>query len=174
MSQMKFVKYIFLIIISVLLTGCPDIEVIPEIPEIEFLSFTLNEDVDDLGNVILMGELIFSFQDGDGDIGLPEPDTITQIDSTDYDLFFTMYKKIGGVYIQLGEDDLGTPLNYRIPYIEPREGQNKILRGEINILFEYPTIQYDTIRYDFYITDRALHRSNVESTPDIGFTEWRE
>ena len=71
------------------------------------------------------------------------------------------------------EDELGAPLFYRIPYIEPREGQNKILSGEIKIDFEYPTIKYDTIMYDFYITDRALHKSNVESTSDISFTEWK-
>lgn len=171
---MKFIQYIFLFVFIILLAGCPDIEVIPEIPEIEFLSFAITEDMDDLGNIILMGGLIFSFQDGDGDIGLPEPDTITPGDISIYNLFFTMYKKIGGEYIKLGEDELGAPLYYRIPYIEPREGQNKILRGEINIDFEYPTIQYDTIRYDFYITDRALHKSNIELTPDISFSEWRE
>ncbi|KPK83572.1 MAG: hypothetical protein AMS27_12455 [Bacteroides sp. SM23_62_1] len=158
----------------ILLAGCPEIEPVPEIPEIEFVSFTLSEDTDDLGNLLVVGELIFSFQDGDGDIGLQEPDTVMPGDTTVYNLFFTMFKKIGGEYFEISEDDLGSPLNYRIPYIEPREGQNKILTGEINILFEYPNIQYDTIRYDFFITDRAMHKSNVESTPDIGLTEWKD
>lgn len=171
---MRFIQHILLSVLIILLSGCPEIEVIPEIPEIEFLSFTLSEDVDELENIILTGELVFSFQDGDGDIGLQEPDTITPGDTTIYNLFFTMFQKTEGEYIELGEDDLGAPLNYRIPYIEPREGQNKILSGEVNIRFEYPTINYDTIRYDFYITDRALHKSNIESTPDIGFTEWKD
>lgn len=171
---MKFIQNIFLFVLIIFLAGCPEIEVIPEIPEIEFLSFTLSEDVDELQNIILAGELVFSFQDGDGDIGLQEPDTITPGDTTVFNLFFTMFHKTGGEYIELGEDDLGAPLYYRIPYIEPREGQNKIVRGEVNIRFEYPIIKYDTIRYDFYITDRALHKSNIESTPDIGFTEWKD
>jgi len=171
---MKSIHYIILFLFTLLLPGCPDIEVIPETPEIEFLSFTITEDVDDLGNDILVGELVFSFQDGDGDIGLPEPDTVIAGDSTQYNLFFTMYKKIEGDYIKLDEDELGAPLFYRIPYIEPREGQNKILRGEISINFEYPVIKYDTIKYDFYITDRSLHKSNIESTTDISFTEWKE
>lgn len=170
---MKCIRSIILILLIIPFSGCPDIEVIPEIPEIEFLSFTITEDTDDLGNDILRGELIFTFQDGDGDIGLSEPDTIIPGDSTQYNLFFTMYKKDKGAYIELDENELGAPLFYRIPYIEPREGQNKILRGEIKIDFEYPSVKYDTIRYDFFITDRLLHKSNVESTTDISFTEWK-
>ena len=49
-----------------------------------------------------------------------------------------------------------------------RLGQNKILRGTISVTFLYlfysPT---DTIKYDFYIKDRALHESNVASTSEI-------
>jgi hypothetical protein len=171
---MKLRQYIIPFIFVFLFSGCPEIEVIPETPEIEFLSFTITEDIDDLGNDILLGELIFSFQDGDGDIGLPDPDTIVPGDTTQYNLFFTMYEKSEGEYILLDEDELGAPLYYRIPYIEPREGQNKILRGEIKIDFEYPTIKYDTIKYDFYITDRSLNKSNIESTTDISFTEWKD
>jgi hypothetical protein len=168
---------IYLVIISFLsflLTACPEIEQLPDTPRIEFNSFTISEKTDELGNDILLGELVFLFEDGDGDIGLPEADSVATGDTTKYDLFLTMFKKINGEYIQLGEDELASPLYYRIPYVEPREGQNKTLQGNIKIEFEYLTIEYDTIRYDFYIYDRARNRSNTESTTDISFTEWKE
>jgi hypothetical protein len=172
---MKTRLYFLLIpFLSILLTGCPEIEQLPETPRIEFESFTLSETTDDLGNDILLGELVFLFEDGDGDIGLTGLDSIAPGDSSKYNLFFTMFKKLDGEYIALGEDELGAPLFYRIPYVEPREGQNKTLQGDIKIDFEYLTIKYDTIRYDFYMYDRARNKSNTESTNDISFTEWKD
>jgi hypothetical protein len=65
------------------------------------------------------------------------------------------------------DNDPLKPSSYRIPYME-RLGQNKILRGTISVTFLYlfysPT---DTIRYDFYIMDRAMNESNVASTSEI-------
>jgi hypothetical protein len=56
---------------------------------------------------------------------------------------------------------------YRIPYME-RLGQNKILKGSISVTFLYLSYSpHDTIRYDFYIKDRALNVSNVASTNEI-------
>lgn len=168
---------IYLAVISflaILLSGCPEIEQLPDRPRIEFESFTISESVDDLGNDILLGELVFLFEDGDGDIGLIPLDSIAAGDTSKYNLFLTMFKKTDGEYIEVGVDDLGAPLFYRIPYVEPREGQNKTLQGNIKIEFEYLTIEYDTIRYDFFMFDRERHKSNTESTTDISFTEWKE
>jgi hypothetical protein len=172
--DMKFRSGLLIMpLLVILLAGCPDIETLPDTPRIEFESFTLSEKTDDLGNQIILGELVFLFEDGDGDIGMPEPDSVAQNDSSQYNLFMTMYKKIDMQYIEVGKDELGAPLFYRIPYIEPREGQNKTLQGNIKIDFEYLTLDYDTIRYDFYMYDRARNKSNTESTTDISFTEWK-
>ncbi|MBL7113849.1 MAG: hypothetical protein ISS19_18065 [Bacteroidales bacterium] len=170
---MKRFKNILLVFLILLLPGCPGVEPLPDTPFIEFKDFTLEESVDDLGNEIILGELLFFFQDGDGDVGLHEPDTVFPGDSSQYNLLFTMFKKEDQEYIQLTEDDLGSPLYYRIPFIE-REGQNKTLKGEIEVTFEYLTIEYDTIRYTFYIVDREKHKSNSDTTFDISFTEFRE
>ncbi len=171
-GKMKQFKNILLVFLVLLLTGCPGVEPLSEIPYIEFKDFTLDKSVDDLGNEIIRGELLFMFQDGDGDVGLHEPDTIFPGDSSQYNLFLTMFKKENQEYIKLDEDDLGAPLYYRIPFIE-REGQNKTLKGEIEVTFEYLTIEYDTIRYTFYIVDRQKHISNSDTTFDISFTEFR-
>jgi len=152
----------------VLFFSCRKIESYPEIPFIEFKSFTLQDTVDLLGNPGKAGELVFSFVDGDGDIGLPQPDP-TSTDTTNYNLFFTLYEKLDGEFIKVDEDDLETPINYRIPFIE-MEGQNKTLKGEIQVDFIYLIIKYDTIKYEFYLVDRALNQSNVETTPEIPLT----
>ena len=170
---MKRMKYILLFTLAAMLPGCPGIESLPDIPYIEFRDFTLAPAVDDLGNEIIRGELVFFFQDGDGDVGLNEPDTIFQGDSSQYNLFFTMFKKENQEYYELNEEELNSPLYYRIPFIE-REGQNKTLKGEIQVTFEYLTIDYDTIRYTFYIVDREEHKSNTDTTYDISFTEFRD
>jgi len=153
----------------VLFFSCRKIESYPEIPFIEFKSFTLQDTVDLLGNPGKVGELVFSFVDGDGDIGFDSTATDT---TSIYDLFFTLYEKLDGEFLKVDEDDLETPLNYRIPFIE-MEGQNKTLKGEIQVDFFYIKIfliKYDTIKYEFYIIDRALHKSNVETTPEIPLT----
>jgi len=164
---MKALAKILILIITVLLSGlsCKKIESLPEIPSISFKSFILIDTIDALGNEGKIGELTFDFEDGDGDIGLTQPDSLSA-DSANFNLFFTLFGKIDGEFIEVSENDLETPLNYRIPYIE-KEGQNKALKGEIQIDFIYLLFEHDTIKYSFFIVDRALHKSNVETTPEI-------
>ena len=164
---MKALAKILILIITVLLSGlsCRKIESLPEIPSISFKSFILIDTIDALGNEGKIGELTFDFEDGDGDIGLTQPDSLSA-DSANFNLFFTLFGKIDGEFIEVSENDLETPLNYRIPYIE-KEGQNKALKGEIQIDFIYLLFEHDTIKYSFFIVDRALHKSNVETTPEI-------
>lgn len=165
--MMKAFVKILIIPTIVLLNGlsCQKIESLPEIPSISFKSFILKDTTDALGNEGKIGELTFDFEDGDGDIGLTQPDSLSA-DSTNFNLFFTMFDKIDGEFIEVPENDLEAPLNYRIPYIE-KEGQNKALKGEIQVDFIYLLFEYDTFKYTFFIVDRALHKSNVETTPEI-------
>jgi len=165
--MMKSFTKIPIITLIVLLSGlsCKKIETLPEIPSISFKSFILIDTTDALGNEGKIGELIFDFEDGDGDIGLTQPDSLSA-DSTNFNLFFTLFNKIDGEFIEVSEKDLETPLNYRIPYIK-KEGQNKALKGEIKVDFIYLLFEYDTFKYSFFIVDRALHKSNVETTPEI-------
>jgi hypothetical protein len=169
----KYAPYIILLVTVITLIGCPGIETIPEIPEITYKSFTLTRTTDALGNDMLLGELTFMFRDGDGDIGLEAPDSIPEGDTSFFNLFFTLYEKTDGDYRMISNDDLPSPLYYRIPFME-KEGNNKTLKGDIKVEFEYLTIDYDTIRYTFFLIDRAGHKSNIDTTADIGFTEWKD
>ena len=164
-ATMRINRYPVLFLLSLLVLGsCTKIEHLSPIPSISFTIFTIFDTTDILGNESKAGRLNFHFEDGDGDIGLKVPSG-GEADSTN--LFFTLYRKTDGVMVPANEDDPLYPSAYRIPYMV-RLGQNKILRGTISVTFLYlfylPT---DTISYDFYLKDRALHESNVATTSEI-------
>jgi len=154
------------IIIFFCLYSCKKVEHVPAAPHVEFTSFTIFDTIDILGNNSKGGRLKFHFEDGDGDLGLNAPfQSDTLADSTN--LFFTLFRKVGGIMVAASDNDPIKPSSYRIPYME-RLGQNKILKGTISVTFLYLFYSpSDTIRYDFYIKDRAENVSNVASTSEI-------
>lgn len=162
---MKEIRYLLLlIIILTCLDSCRKIVQLPVVPYIEFTNFTIFDTTDILGNKSKGGRLRFHFEDGDGDIGLNAPSDI-RMDSSN--LFFTLFRKKGGIILATPDNDPLKPSSYRIPFME-RLGQNKILKGTISVTFLYLFYSpADTIRYDFYIKDRAQNESNVVSTNEI-------
>ncbi len=164
-------KLFFPAIISVLLIpnqACLEIETLPDEPRIEFKSFTVIDTTDILGNEAKAGKLMFYFEDGDGDVG-NQVNELDPLQSTN--LFPKLYRKIDGVMVPATVNDPIYPTPYRIPFMA-RLGQNKILRGDITVVLLYLFYEEgDTIMYDFYIRDRALHESNTESTCEIPLSD---
>jgi hypothetical protein len=163
---MRKIRYLIAILMIVFASySCKKIQQLPATPHIDFTNFTIFDTTDILGNISKAGRLKFRFEDGDGDLGLNPPTSTSTTDSTN--LYFTLYRKVGGIMQPVADNDPLKPSPYRIPYME-RLGQNKILKGTISVTFLYlfysPT---DTVRYDFYIKDRALNESNVASTSEI-------
>ena len=163
---MRFKNYIIILaFFSIFSFSCGKIEQLPIVPHIEFRNFTVFDTLDILGNQSKGARLLFYFEDGDGDIGLNPPEGDAS-DTTN--LFLSLYKKINGVMtptLSVG------PSRYRIPYME-RLGQNKILKGTIQVSFVYSfTNPGDTIMYDFFIKDRAGNESNTVTTCEIVLTE---
>lgn len=124
--------------------------------------------------------LTFNFKDGDGDIGLQQSDT------AEYDFwmrynykspttgqFVTYYHAIPGLpATSLIDSNIFT---YRIPYID-NKSKIKSLDGQIIVNLNgyippfYRPNSNDSllhVRYDFYIYDRARHKSNVATTPEF-------
>lgn len=162
--KMKSLVTIFLL--TVFAFSCTKIESLSEIPFIEYRSFQIFDTIDPLGNQVKGGRLTFYFEDGDGDIGIPPNE---QSDSNN--LFVTLLRKVDGQIVLAPEDDPLRTLSYRIPYIE-NEGNFKILKGLISVSILYPYYtQSDTIKYEFYIIDRATHESNTAQTNEIIVSE---
>jgi hypothetical protein len=120
---------------------------------------------DILGNYCKGGRLKFYFEDGDGNVGMSS--AAGSADTTN--LFFTLYRKSGGVMTQVPDNDLMKPSDYRIPYID-RPGRNKILKGTIDVTFFYQfysPADSNIIKYRFYLKDRADNTSDTAYTCDI-------
>lgn len=163
MRSITYQAFVFLIILS--FTACGKIEKLPPEPSITFKSFEVFDSIDPNFGLMREGRLNFYFEDGDGDLGLPNPEEYSLTDSTN--LFFNLYRKTGGVFVPVSDSDPLKPSDYRIPYMD-RQGQNKILRGNISITFLYLFYSAsDTIKYQFYVKDRADHSSNSASTCEI-------
>jgi hypothetical protein len=155
------VALLFTLLFSV---SCRKIEKLPPEPSIKFTSFEVFDSTDILGNIDKGGRLKFYFEDGDGDLGLQAPQD-NNTDSTN--LFFTLFRKTKGIFVRVPDNDPLKPSPYRIPYMD-RQGQNKILRGNISVTFLYLFFTpSDTLRYKFFVKDRALHSSDTASTCEI-------
>ena len=66
----KFRYQVIIFFVVLLLASCGKISTLPDVPKIEFTSFSVFDTVDILGNFAKGGRLKFYFEDGDGDIGL--------------------------------------------------------------------------------------------------------
>lgn len=159
--------HISLAVIILLINSCGEIVSYPDTPVLKFKDFTLFRSVDILGNEILLGKLAIEFTDGDGDIGIQQPNSGDVPDSLKYNLFLSLYELKNNQEVKI-EGPEGE-LNFRVPYIE-RIGQNKTLKGTIYVDIEYKTIDYDTIFYTFQLIDRSFKRSNTDTTSLIIFT----
>jgi hypothetical protein len=162
--------FIFLIA-GLLIHACELPETVSSVPEITYKSFLLEDYRDSLGNQGKLGTLKFDFIDGDADIGsyVYDYDTTEESLAKKYNVFLIPFEKLPGGYYDSVKTE---PLKYIIRQNEKldRVGQNKTVKGEIAISIQYSIIpSQDTLRYEFYILDRARNRSNIEYTSDIGF-----
>jgi hypothetical protein len=162
---MKILHYLTpaVILAALVFSTCEPIEKVSDVPEIKFKSFTLY-DRDTLGFQIKAGEMIFSFIDGNADFGVKENSVDT------LNLFLLPFHKVNMAYEPLNVDTFGRKYAVMNDEALVRVGQNKTVKGEIKLQVYYFVIPpFDTIRYDFYIVDRAGNKSNVASTSDISF-----
>ncbi len=152
-----------------LLTACPKPQSYPEEPQITFEQVELKDSTDLLGNSNKVYRLKFGIIDGDGDIGLKESDTsgIYSHDSIySNNLFTTLYEIVNGDTLKV---DSSKQRNFRVPYVQP-QGQNTTLIADIFVNINFSRngdgdLTYDSIYFNFYIVDRKLNKSNIQSTP---------
>lgn len=174
-------KYTFLFLLATMLLGltCKKKEVYPPIPSIEYKTATFYRNAEGVDTLIV---LVFSFKDGDGDLGLDGTDTLPpynavldangkNTNSYYYNLYIDYLEQINGTFqhvtLPFSTDTLR--YLYRFENITP-EGRHKAIRGDIEIKISpspFPNPS-DTVMYRFYIYDRALNKSNeAESVPLI-------
>jgi len=171
------IQLFLLILLVAAWVSCKKVEKFPDIPRIEYQSFTslYNPDLE----IFDRGVLHFSFEDGDGNIGLNTYDTMPPFNPSSkyhYNLIITYFEMQNGelkevpiVWFNPQTEQYDTlTLSARIPNLTP-EGINKAISGEIHdtlFIYNFNSL-YDTIMFEAYIVDRALNESNKISTPLI-------
>lgn len=135
-----------------------------DIPLIKFLSFQKYSDATISDGAILT----FYFQDGEGDIGLNQTDIKPPFDTASifyYNFFCDYYEKQNGVFVK---PEIQGNFNARIPRLSSLSSES--IDGEIYLkmpTYYDPSSPFDTIRFNFYIVDRKLNKSNIDTTSII-------
>jgi len=159
-------KISILLLGLLLLFSCYKQDEYPIIPQIDFTQVVIKDTVDELLNQKLVHYIYFKVLDGDGNFGLKKDDTIIDFygDSLYANNFFaTLYYLYNG---QVLEYPMQLKLFSRIPYSNPISVTKYykslvIFKSENASFIPYP------IKYSFYVIDRDLNKSNVQSTPWI-------
>ncbi len=148
-----------LILITACFHSCSEKEEYPIIPEIEFLGMT--KIYDPVLQRYDRGVLAISFKDGDGDIGLFDNQTEPPYD---YNFYVKYFEFQNGSEVRVVILDTNE-FNARIPVLTPT-GSVKAIKGEIEDTLNIFNMQspFDTIKFEVYLLDRELHKSNTVST----------
>ncbi len=157
---MKLIGGIFFFaLIGLLLFGCKPEPTFPIVPELSFKTFDQPTQTDYLN-------VVFSFTDGDGDVGMAPTDT-------GFNMLLTVYvPDANGNFIVL--DNTDTPeadsivYNYRIPTLTAEQSG---LQGDIYVTNEHKSwIGRDTLQFNAFLIDKAQHRSNLVRTKTVILT----
>lgn len=148
---MKFIQ-IIATIICINLMSCTIEQCEEDVPVIEIVDLITTGDT---------AQLTISFKDCDGDLGLHPWDTAAPYE---YNLFLEYFEYKKGEWNKVGP--LLTPYYYRIPKLE-NSSNSTVVEGEMDIhLIPYYLPGFsDTLKYELFIVDSALNKSNVLETP---------
>ena len=160
-------KRLFFFMVSILIvTSCTKDEKYSIVPRIQYISIDKIANESGIDN---KANLTFYFEDGDGDLGLSDTteDLKPPFDTASvyhYNFFINYFEKQDGEFIKV---ELPAEQNARIPRLSNNTPES--INGEITVEIFINNIvsPYDTVRFEFYILDRALHKSNIITTPEM-------
>jgi len=166
-----YIVIAFLLISALFLPSCIKKPVYPSEPVIaykDFLRYGTNPLVPD------SVDLVISFTDNEGDIGLGQSDTSGIFKYGNLIMTYYYYDKDSLQWFTL--DDPTTPtvadtlrFYYRVPPVLPDDDDSEPMKGLIYAKQKPFFVVHDSIKYEVYMYDKALHKSNVIETPPFGF-----
>ena len=152
--------------LAILLPSCIKEENYPDIPLIGYDGFQLVFP-NDTAPYATTGILSITFQDGTGDIGLRSRDTLPPYNKGGdyyYNYVIRYFEKRDTGYTEV---ILDPPYSARLPMLNMGYDSKPIKGLIVDTLALDPSPDYDTVRFEMFIYDQALHKSNVVTTPDI-------
>ena len=164
----KSLTYI-LILIALIYASCVKKPVYPSTPVIAYKDFIRYGNPSNPDSV----ELVVSFTDNEGDIGLQQSDTIG--DNKYGNLWMVYYFDTAG-YWEPFDSSLVSPIPfdtfkvaYRVPPVLPDGDPAEPMKGLIYVK-QSPFVKvFDKMKYVVYLYDLAGHRSDTIHTPAIIF-----
>ena len=121
-------------------------------------------------------ELVVSFTDEEGDIGLSQSDTQGIFKSGNLYMIYFFWDTTGGTgHWSAYDTDPATPkidsliFAYRVPQVIPDGGKDEPMKGLIFAKIKPFINPYNKIKFEVYLYDKALHKSDTIYTPAITF-----
>lgn len=168
---------ILILLVGIVVISCRKFEDFPDTPEITYDNFVVLMNTQT--GITERGVLVFSYTDGDGDLGLDKGDTLPPFDKKSeyyYNLIIKYFEKQNGTFVEVPLLSWNSDSSYydtltfnsRFPVLTPESG-NQAIKGVFeDTLFIYnPLSDFDTIMFKAYIYDRALNKSNEIETQEI-------
>ena len=121
-------------------------------------------------------EVVVSFTDNEGDVGLGQADTVPAMFKTG-NIWLIYYYDSTGNGDWSPYDDVPVPIGvmdtfkrgYRIPPVLPDGDPDEPVKGLIFVKLSPFVAIHPRIKYEVFMYDKALHKSNTIETPALDF-----
>jgi hypothetical protein len=159
--RMKLFFFVSLILV-ILVYSCDKIQSYPPEPVLTYKSHKVTKSYDGLDNLNTDVSFTFEYCDGDGDLIVSYADSASIYSH----LYIYLYEKQNGAYKSIASDTILFWLQYA--EFMNRDGLNKTFKGSMtyNHIFDKNNT-YDTIKFEWYVIDYELHKSNTLEIVDI-------
>ncbi len=156
----KYFKNIALLIgLSVLVLACNKLETYDNRPIITESSYSLLQNASGFDTSLV---LKFTFTDGDGNVGLSNSDTMPPYD---FNVMIDYFEKRDGKFTKILIPGSTDTLNFNSRIKE--FGSKNPTKAEVELKVNISVVIADTVKFDYYILDKSLNKSNVITTGPI-------
>lgn len=149
----------FLLIMPIIFMGCNKLETYDDRPIITASSFSLLQNASGVDTSLV---LEFTYTDGDGDVGLSSSDSIAPFDAN---VMIDYYEKIDGIYTKILIPGTTDTLNFNSRI--KKFGSNNPTKAEVKVKVNISVVLADTVKFDYFILDKKLNKSNTVTTGAI-------
>ncbi len=169
----KFSKIALSVLLAgMLFTACRNPDKFSDTPHLEWRKAEYAEGEGNTREILLTTY----FTDGDGNIGRDK--ATDPCEASSYDLLIQYFEKVNGAYKEIFPKATTPPdcllFHNVLPNITP-EGQNKVLEGEITVVFSYigypENNNVDSVKFALQMVDRAGNKSGIVESPSIFIPE---
>lgn len=154
-----FKNIVCILLASIFFIACNKLETYDDRPIITESSFTVLQSAEGVDTALV---LKFTYTDGDGDVGLSTADSIAPFDAN---VMIDYFEKIDGVYTKILIPGSTDTLNFNSRI--KKFGSNNPIKAEVEVKVDISVVLADTIKFDYYILDKKLNKSNTVTTGAI-------